>query len=362
MKPRMSLAERSQAALAAVVTLMMLSPRAVLADGAFAQATAFLELDVRPPRIEGVLWLDRGTMESRFPIDRDGDMQYTDGEVYSVRAPVNGYVARHLRIMWDGTIAPLQLKNLSTERRRRSLNDCLKYTFSVSGYDAGEPLIVSSDLLRDIWGGAPTLLAVQRDGRSVVCVLDSRNYYDSRVVDRRVRSASSRPVASGAGPRAASQPADYACSKLCLGVALTDAKATCPRCGAPAALRFGGPVPGVGVIGPHGGELLPFVPREYRVEGLLTVHRELRVYLTNERLERLPIGKLSGTVQFWSPLAPKMITEKDTLKLAADGSYLYAVVPDAVVLPMKARCLLDLHDGLGNRMAEFEMTTMINLE
>lgn len=316
-----------------------------VADAPFSKVTAFANLEVKPPEILGTLWIDRDAVEAKFPIDKDGDTQYTEGELFTIRGPLTNYVNQHFHLMWGGKTHPIVLKNATFEVRPNSKNNCVKLTFSSPQYSAGESLLIFSTLLSDLSRQGRTLVSIEGDGRREVCVLGPDSYYDSRLTSTAPGTTSQ--------PAAATRKTRFGCLGLCLGVESPREMTKCPRCGGPVVALSGGPMPGKGYLGSHGGTLMPFVPGQIRVEGILAKPEEFRVYLVSEELDAMPAGSLSGTVQIWTDKMEQTSMHKEGLKVSTNGAYLWASVPKGMILPIRARCMLDVGDGKGQRMVEF---------
>lgn len=145
----------------------------------------------------------------------------------------------------------------------------------------------------------------------------------------------------------------YACPDLCLGVQSKRKAGTCPRCQAVLIPLNGENVPGYGVIGPHGGQLRPFRDPRPWAEALLASPREFRLYLANADLTTVPVGRLSGTVHLSTDARFQQTVVEMTFRPSGDGRYLTAEVPETVVLPVRARCVLDEHDDRGPAQIDF---------
>jgi hypothetical protein len=309
-----------------------------------------MELQFTPPSASGTLWLDRTTIESRYPIDTDGDMQYTDAEVLAVRNSIAIYVGQNLLFLFKGHIRIITPQNLTIEPRPGSDNEFLKLTFTIDQIDDPSSLMIISRLLADVWRRPACLANLhQGDDRRLV-VLTPWSYYDPRPTGDRGRATT-----QGTGPRTREAPR-YGCQRMCLGVEMNRPDAKCPRCGASVLPVFAGRIPGVGQIGPRGGSLVPFHPSEFKLEGLMASDGEFRIYLTNEAMERLPIGRMAGTAQMWTDKVFESTTEPQTLTISPDGSHLTASVPKGMARPIVVRCTLDASDGLGRRMATFQLS------
>ncbi len=309
-----------------------------------ARVTAFVKLDVKPPAIKGSLWLDRNTVEGRTPIDKNGDTDYTDGELYLARGPLMAYVNRQFLVMWDGKIHPMVLEDLVYDKRRDAENPFVKLVFSIPGYAADKEIVIASMLLADMWKSASTMISLTMQERSQVFVLGSKDYFDSRLA---------RPE-KGAQAR-------FACAENCLGVELKTRSEKCPRCGGPIVPVAGARVPGAGYYGIHGGSLMPFIPAPLKLEGLLTQTGELRVYATNDALEQLKVEGWSGTARIGAEQAPQNMMEQVELAASPDGSHLRAEIPKGVRPPVRAICTIDAKDGKGRRMVDFHLDEVIEV-
>lgn len=338
-----------------IAGLAVVPSAAARADAPFSKVTAFVSLEVRAPEIVGTLWIDRDAVEAKFPIDKDGDTQYTEGELFAVRGPLTNYVNQNFHLMWGGRTHPVTLKAAAFEERAASRNNCVKLTFSAPQYPADEPLVIFSTLLSDLSRQGRTLVAISADGRREVCVLGPDVYYDSR------RSAGPAAASQPAGAANATQKTRFGCFGMCLGVDSPRDMKKCPRCGGPVAALSGGPMPGKGYLGSHGGTLMPFMPGQFRLEGVLATPEEFRVYLVTEELDAMPVGSMSGTVQIWTDKMEQTTTHKEGLKASTNGAYLWASVPKGMILPLRARCMLDAGDGRGQRMVEFFLPDVVRV-
>ena len=329
---------------------------AAVAVTPFAKATAFVTLEVKGSTLSGSLWMDRDAVEVKFPIDKNGDVNYTDGELMLVRGPLTDYINANLQIMWDGQVHPISASEFDYAAHPVERNSGVKFFFSVSGYKAGTPIVIYSRLLADLWRQAQTVVAITMEGQKEVWSLGSGHYYDSRLSPSHGKSASSQPAVSAGAikPR-------YGCAAMCLGVDFDAPIEKCPRCAGPAASLFGAAIPGKNYIGPMGGVVTNFVPGAYKLEAVLVTRGELRFYLCTEGLVVQPAAALSGKVQLW-PAGSQSVTPAVELKRASDGSYMTVGVPDTISVPFQARCTLNSAEFPGNRMVEFYIPTIAGLK
>lgn len=328
------------------------------ADGPFSKVTAFVALRASPPEITGELWLDRDTVEAKFPIDKDGDTNYTEGELYAVRGPLTDYVNQHLHLLWGGQKHPIALQDMVFDRRPGAKNISVKMVFTVPKFSEGSSLLIFSTMLSDLSRQGRTMVSIDMGGRREVCVLGPDLYYDQRSSASSGDRSATQPAASPAG---AAKPR-YGCVNLCLAVESARATNRCPRCGSELAPLSGGPMPGKGYIGRLGGTLMPFVPGQYRLEGLLATPEEFRVYLLSDELDATPVGPLAGSVQIWTDKMENTTMHREDLKISNDGAYLWSSVPKGMVLPLRARCMIQMGDGKGQRMVDFYLPHVVPVE
>lgn len=324
-----------------------------------ARAVVFVELELKPPEIRGVLWIDRDAVEVKYPIDRDGDTDYTEAELYLTRGPLTDYINQNFHLMWDGAVQPIVLTDMVYDVRPISRNSCVKMMFTVPKFSEGSELVVYSRVLSEFSQRARTMVRIDRGGEQEVWVLSPQHYYDTRLKGEAKAALSMPPPVIG---RSATKDPRHACANLCLGVDLTKPPGKCPRCGAKIVRLFGAPVPGAGQIGRLGGASMPFMPGQYRVEALLATPEEFRFYLNTESLEAAPIGRLSGSVQIWTDGMMETTSHKETLKLSKDGAYLWSSVPKGMILPLRARCMFELGEGRGTRMVDFFLTGVVEVK
>lgn len=340
---------------AAVLAALLASSAMAQGDTGFARATVFVELEVRPPEIRGTMWIDRDAVEVKFPIDRDGDTDYTDAELYLTRGPLTEYVNQSFFLMWSGAVRPIVLNDLTYDVRPISRNKCVKLSFVVPSFAKDADLLIYSRIFAEISQRARTMVRIEREGSTEIWVLGPQEYFDARLKE------SDRPAPAGSAGRPAPSGPRFGCTKLCLGIDLTKPPAKCPRCGAAMARLFGSPVPGKGQIGRLGGTSMPFMPGQYRAEALLASPEEFRFYLNTESLEAAPIGRISGTVQVWTEDMLQTTSHKETLKVSKDGTYLWASLPKGMIMPIRARCMLELGDGRGTRMVDFFLPSVVEV-
>lgn len=322
----------------------------------FAKATVFVTLDVKGSSMSGWLWLDRDAVEVKFPIDKNGDVNYTEGELMLVRGPLTDYINANLQIMWDGRVHAISATEFEYAAHPVERNNGVKFHFNVSGYKAGTPIVIYSRLLADLWRQAQTVVAISNEGQKEIWSLAAGNYYDSRLSPSHGKSASSQPSATTGAikPR-------YGCAAICLGVDFDAPIEKCPRCAGPAASLFGANIPGKNYIGPMGGVVTNFVPGAYKLEAVLVSRGELRFYLCTEGLVVQPAAALTGKVQLW-PAGSQSVTPAVELKRSSDGAYLAVAVPDTISVPFQARCTLNSAEFPGNRMVEFYIPTIAGLK
>ncbi|OWY70466.1 hypothetical protein B7486_16950 [cyanobacterium TDX16] len=329
---------------------------AAVAVTPFAKATVFVTLDVKGSSLSGTLWMDRDAVEVKFPIDKNGDVNYTDSELMLVRGPLTDYINANLQIMWDGQVHPISASGFDYAAHPVERNNGVKILFNVSGYKAGTPIVIYSRLLADLWRQAQTVVAITNEGQKEVWALGTGHYYDSRLSPLHGKSASSQPSATTGAikPR-------YGCAAMCLGVDFDAPIEKCPRCAGPAASLFGAAISGKGYIGPMGGVVMNFVPGAYKLEAVLVSRGELRFYLCTEGLVVQPAAALTGKVQLW-PAGSQSVTPAVELKRASDGAYLAIAVPDTISAPFQARCTLNSAEFPGNRMVEFYIPIVAGLK
>ena len=319
----------------------------------FARATAFITLDINKNAMSGVLWLDRDAVELKNPIDKNGDVDYTDAELMLVRGPMTDYINNNLQIMWDGEVHPISPSEFAYAAHPVERNNGVQIRFNVNGYKAGKPVVIYSRLLNDLWRQAQTVVAVTLDGRTEVWSLGPGHYYDSRLSPAGAQATTSQPATDLAASR-------YGCQAMCLGVDSTTPMDKCPRCGGKPAPLFGAPIPGKGYIGPMGGVLMTFVPGAYKLEALLVSKTELRFYPCTEALVVQPATPLSGKVQL-SPAGSPSVSPAEEMKRSKDGSYLFVPVPDTISVPFQVRCMLNSAEFPGNRMVEFYIPSVAGM-
>lgn len=322
----------------------------------FAKGTAFVTLDIKGDAVSGTIWLDRDAVEVKYPIDKNGDVDYTDAELLLIRGPLTDYINNNLHIMWNGEIHPISPSEFAYAALPVERNNGVKVFFSVGGYKAGTPILVFSRLLNDFWRQSQTVLALSIDGRKEIWSLGTGHYCDSRLSPGSRMPAASQPADHG-GFVAASR---FGCAAMCMGVDSTTPLGKCPRCGGPIAPLLGAPIPAKGYLGPMGGVLMSYISGAYKLEAVLVSKSELRFYLCSEALSLQPATPLSGKGQLW-PAGSKSVEPPEELKLAKDGSYLSMHVPDNLGLPFQARCTLNSTEFPGTRMVEFYIPVIAGL-
>ncbi len=159
-------------------------------------------------------------------------------------------------------------------------------------------------------------------------------------------------VATGA---TSALPRRYACPALCLAVESRRAGERCPRCGARLIEARGDHVPGVGVMGLHGGPVTTLNAKGELAELVLVAPNELRLYRTTTGLEVRPIGDLAGVVMpFRSDRAegppPRLPFKRDPA-----GQYLSAALSGPMFLPGGVRCILTEGDSAEPILLEFQV-------
>lgn len=323
---------------AAPLAMVLITATGVRAGLPPLRATSFGQVVIEPSRVSGVLWLDRDFIEAKEPIDRDGDMQYNEGELLAARGPLTFYINEHFFVMWDGKIHPIAATSVKTEKRLGLKNDFLKVSWVSEHKPNGSPVSILSHLLRDGWREARTMLYVTYRDRREIWVLSPENYFDLSVMGK----PDSERTEQGTHRVA---PRRYGCVNLCLLVELKSGKSKCPRCGSVVAEVRGSSVPGAGYFGLHGGVLRPAGSEGQRLEALLSSREELRVYVTNEKLEKLAAGNAKGSVDLWTDEMATTTRVKSEFQVAANREYLVAKIPAGMILPIRARCMLDFGDG-----------------
>jgi len=144
------------------------------------------------------------------------------------------------------------------------------------------------------------------------------------------------------------------CINLCPGVDLKSPKTDkCPRCGGRLIQLTGDSVPGLNMVGAHGGMLIAYGGEGERFEGLITPQNEFRLYLTNDRLEAVPLRKLTGSTQFSADERFQDSVVEIQAKKSSDGSYLYATMPPTIAVPIHVRWLFNFNEGEGTSQVDF---------
>lgn len=343
----------SIASLALAACLLLGSFRDARADGNFGLTTVLVELRMAESEIRGTMWFDRVTVETKYPIDKDGDTNYTDQELYAVRNPLSAYVFANYFILWEGRVQPINFTDMVYDRCGTQRRNCIKLTFAVPGYRKDRPLLMFSRLLSDLTPQARTMVAMDRDGARKICVLAPGTYYDSRTDEAPTTQPSGGGGATGAR---------FACAKMCLGMEASAEGRKCPRCGGPMAPVIGVPVPGKGAIGRLGGMAMPLVPGFMRVEGLMPRAGEFRLYLMTEEFDAMPVGKVTGRVSLWTENLEQSSRRLEMLKASSNGAYLYAEFDPDMIRPIEAQVIMDLADGKGQRMVSFYLRDFVPVE
>ncbi len=310
------------------------------------RATAFSTVVIEPSKVSGVLWLERDVIEAKQPIDRDGDMQYTPGELIAARGPMTDYVNGSFLLLWGGKIHPIVARDVTTEKRPGLKYDYLKITWVSRDSPNGAAISIVSRLLREVWHEARTMISVTFGRQKEVWVLSPTDYFESSLMGMGDENR------TGLGPSKTAQRR-FACGNMCLGVELKDRTMKCPKCGHFLAEARGAPIPGAGYFGRHNGPLMSLGMGGRKLEAVLASRQELRVYLTNEILEKFPADKMSGSVEMYTDEMMETTLVKDDFKIAPGGSCLTAKVPANLNLPIRVRCNLNIGDGAGSYLVDF---------
>ena len=143
------------------------------------------------------------------------------------------------------------------------------------------------------------------------------------------------------------------CPNLCCGVDFpVEGPAACPRCTARLIDLDGEIVPGYGAIGAHGGALIPYGPGA-GFEGLVTPENEFRLYLTNARLEDVPIGKLTGSVFCSTDERFQQTVVEVVVRKGEGGEFLTAKIPETTPIPVHVRWVYNFHNGTEPAQVDF---------
>lgn len=152
-------------------------------------------------------------------------------------------------------------------------------------------------------------------------------------------------------PGPTSRPADITrrgCANLCPGIELQNPTTDkCPRCGGKLMPLTGDTVPGLYMIGAHGGTLVAYGGQGERFEALITPEKELRVYITNERFETLPVKKLTGSAFFSADERFQDSVIEIQARKSSDDRYLSVTLPPTVMLPVHVRWAYNFNEGEG---------------
>lgn len=143
------------------------------------------------------------------------------------------------------------------------------------------------------------------------------------------------------------------CANLCPGIEFkSPSKQSCPRCGGKLLPLTGDTVPGMQMIGAHGGMLVAYGGQGERFEALVTPDNEFRVYLTNEQFDALPLKKLTGSAHLSQEEWFNDFIEIQARR-SADDRYLSVSMPQTVTLPVYVRWVHDFHEGEGASHLDF---------
>lgn len=153
----------------------------------------------------------------------------------------------------------------------------------------------------------------------------------------------------------------YACPKLCLGVESREASAKCMRCGSGLIEAFGAPVPGVGRVGRHGGDLRKLYPRPILAEALLTGSRQFRLYLTDENMKPRKVAKASAQAGVTSAGDRESVPFIVAMAPSKDGTFLFGEIPEGLLLPLEVGCEIDLGDGQPPLATAFHLHGVIDI-
>jgi hypothetical protein len=302
------------------------------------RATAFGKVEIEQAKVSGSLWLERDVMEAKQPIDADGDMQYSPGELLAARSMVTDYINTHFFIMWEGKIHPIVARDMVTEKRPGLKYNYLKIAWVSQDSPNSAPISIMSRLLSDVWRDARTMLFVSSGRHREVWILSPADYFESSLLGKPAE------LGSGRTPHKP-MPRRFACVDLCLGVEIKDGVSKCPRCGQFIAEAKGAEVPGAGFFGLHGGPLMTVGTKKRFLEAALASREELRFYLTDDALTKLPMDKAGGSVEVWTDELMESTLVKFPLTPGTAGAYLSAKIPPKLDLPLRARCSVDLGDG-----------------
>ena len=75
------------------------------------------KVEIEQAKVSGSLWLERDVMEAKQPIDADGDMQYSPGELLAARSMVTRLYQYALFHHVGGKIHPIVARDMVTEKR-----------------------------------------------------------------------------------------------------------------------------------------------------------------------------------------------------------------------------------------------------
>lgn len=325
-----------------VMNACVLSAWALVASSASAvpplRATAFGTVDIEPAKVTGVLWLERDIIEAKEPIDRDGDILYNAGELMAARGPITNYLNGQFFLLWDGKVHPIVVRDITTEKRRGLKYDYLKIVWVSQDSPHNATVSILSRLLSEAWRDARTMLGVKNGHRKEIWVLSPTDYFDATLMGKPA------PASGRSGP---ARPPErrFACLNLCLAVEMKEGASKCPKCGSFIAELRGAGVPGAGYFGLHGGSLMTMGPGGKKLEAVLASKEELRVYLTDEAMNKLPLEKAKGSVDLWTDEMMENTLVKVDFQPAPSGAFLAAKVPANMIMPLRVRCTLDLGDG-----------------
>jgi hypothetical protein len=305
------------------------------------RATAFGTVEIEPWKVSGVIWLERDIIEAKEPIDRDGDMLYNAGEMTAARSLITNYLNSQFFLLWDGKIHPIVVRDIKTEKRKGLKYDYLKITWVSQDSPQNAAVVIVSRLLTEAWREARTMLSIKHGHRKQIWVLSPTDYFDDTLM------AKPAPAPTRPGPSKTPERR-FGCLNLCLAVEMKEGASKCPKCGSFICELRGAGVPGAGYFGLHGGPLMSMGFGGQKLEAALASKEELRVYLTDELMTPLPLDKAKGFVEVWTDEMMENTLVKVPLQTASSGAYLVAKLPANMIMPLRARCNLDLGDGAAN--------------
>ena len=302
------------------------------------RATAFGTVEIEPSKVTGVLWLERDIIEAKEPIDRDGDMLYNAGELLAARGPLTNYVNGQFFLLWDGKVHPIVVRDITTEKRPGLKYDYLKIVWVSQDSPHDSTVAILSRLLSEAWRDARTMLSIKNGHRKQLWVLSPADYFDASLM--------AKPAPTTARPGASKPPERrFGCLNLCLAVEIKEGASKCPKCGSFIGELRGAGVPGAGYFGLHGGPMMSIGIGGRKLEAVLASKEELRAYLTDELMTRLPLDKAKGFVELWTDEMMDNTLVKVEFQPVSSGAYLTARIPANTIMPLRARCTLDMGDG-----------------